>query len=329
MQTAFVTGGTGFVGRHVIEQLSSAGVRVVALRRRTSDVRHLEKYAGVELAEGSIGDLDSLRRAIPEGCDAVFHVAANTSFWSGANAEQTRDNVDGTRHVVEAAIARRVKRLVHTSSVAAWGEQHASPFDEAAPSNALASPVNYERTKRLAELEVDKGIARGLDAVIVNPGHIVGRYDKTGWARMFPLVQQGKLPGIPPGAGTFAHVVEVARAHITAVDKGRSGERYLLGGADASYVELVGIIGKLLGKKVPEKATPAWILKVFGRVSEWGSRVTRRAPDVTPEIATMMGRPPHTFRSDKAIRELGFRAVPLEEMLREAHAWMKEEGLVS
>jgi dihydroflavonol-4-reductase len=326
-RTAFVTGGTGFLGRHVVEQLTSLGWRVVALHRPTSDVKHLKAY-GVELAVGSITDAKSLLRAMPEGCDAVFHIAGNTSLWSGGDAEQTRENVGGTRNVVEAAIARKARRLVHTSTEGAWGEQHEEGFDETAKSNALASTINYERSKYLGELEVDKGVGRGLEACIMCPGHIVGKYDASQWARMITLVQRGKLPGVPPGRGTWAHATQVAKAHIAAVDKGRSGERYLLGGTWGTYLEVVTIIGRLTGKKVPTKPMPAWIIRVLGRVSQWGSYVTKRAPTVTPEIATGTSRPPHLFKSDKAIRELGYEAVPLEAMFRESYEWLRDEGLL-
>jgi dihydroflavonol-4-reductase len=323
-RTAFVTGATGFLGRHVVEQLTGLGWRVVALHRPTSDVRALKTYPGVELAVGSITDPDSLARARPEG----FHVAGNTSLWRGGDALQTRENVDGTRFMVETALAKKARRFVHTSSVSAFGEQKVVPFDETARSTALESFIHYERTKYLGELEVDKGVARGLDACVMNPGHIVGKYDAHSWARMITLVHRGKLPGVPPGTGVWASGTEVARAHVTAVDKGRKGERYLLGGTEATYLEMVRIIGQLTGRKVPGKPMPGWVLRAYGRASDWASRVTRRPPTVTPEIAAATNRVPQLFRSDKAMRELGYRAVPLEDMLREAHGWMKAEGLL-
>jgi nucleoside-diphosphate-sugar epimerase len=325
-RTAFVTGGTGFLGRHVVEQLGSHGWRVVALHRPTSDVRHL-KACGAELAVGSITDAKSLLRAMPDGCDAVFHVAGNTSLWSGDREQQTRENVEGTRNVVEAALARKARRLVHTSTEGAWGEQD-DVFDETAPSNALSSFINYERTKYLAELEVERGVARGLEACIMCPAHIVGKYDKAQWARMIVLVHTGKLPGVPPGKGTWAHATQVARAHVAAVDRGRSGERYLLGGVWETYLEAIRIIGQLTGKRVPARPMPTWIIRALGRVSQWGSYLTRRAPTVTPEIAAGLSRPPHLFKSDKAIRELGYEAVPLCDMLRESFEWLRDEGVL-
>jgi dihydroflavonol-4-reductase len=328
-RTAFVTGGTGFLGRHIVEQLTAQGWRVVALHRPSSDVKALKTYPGVELAEGSITDPGSISRGMPDRCDAVFHVAGNTSLWSGGDAQQTLENVDGTRNMVQAALAKKAARFIQTSSVSAWGEQHDVPFDETATSHAPESFVNYERTKYAGELEVLKGVAGGLEACIMCPGHIVGRYDANNWARLIRLVDAGKLPGVPPGEGTWAHAHEVAKAHLTAVDKGRVGERYLLGGTFATYLEAVRIIGQLTGKKVPTKTMPGWVIRALGRVSQWGSYVTRRAPTITPEIAAGTSRPPHLFKSDKAIRELGYAAVPMEQMLREAYEWLRDEGLLT
>jgi dihydroflavonol-4-reductase len=327
IRTAFVTGGTGFLGRHIVEQLVAAGWHVVALHRANSNVAHLQA-SGAELVEGTITDAKSIERAMPPSCDAVFHVAGNTSLWSGGDEEQTRVNVDGTRIVADASVRKETKCFVHTSSVSAWGPQLAGEFDETATSNALQSSINYERSKYLGELEVEKAAKRGLRAVILSPGAIVGRYDVTGWARMIRLVHSGKLPGVPPGGGSWADAREVASAHIAAVAHGRSGERYLLGGVDATLLEFVTLIGQLTGKKVPSKALPPGLVRAMGRVSQWGSYLTRKPPRVTPEIAQSTTRPPRYFRSDKAIRELGYRAVPLAEMVRDSYEWLKEENLL-
>lgn len=327
-RTAFVTGGTGFLGRHVVEQLAYQGWRVVALHRRTSDVRGLQTYTGVELALGSITDPASLDRAMPQGCDAVFHVAGNTSLWSGGNAQQTLENVDGTRFVVEACLEKKVGRLVHTSSVASWGEQHVVPFDESAPQHAAGSFVNYERTKYLGELEVLKGVKRGLAACIMNPGHIVGRYDANSWARLHPAGRRPEAPRDPAGRG-----------HLGRRDRGGQGphhgrregprRRALPARRDVRHLRRGNpIIGQLTGRKVPTRAMPGWVIRALGRVSQWGSYVTKRAPQVTPEIAAATSRPPHLFKSDKAIRELGYAAVPLETMLREAYDWLESEGML-
>jgi nucleoside-diphosphate-sugar epimerase len=325
-RTAFVTGGTGFLGRHIVEQLTSMGWHVVAMHRPNADIRHLVA-CNAELCVGSVTSTKAVQRAMPPSCDAVFHVAGNMSLWSGGDAEQTRVNVLGTRIVAQVALEKETKCLVHTSSVSAWGEQKIIPFDETAKSTAHRSPINYERSKYLGEIEVEKIIQKGLRAVFINPGAVVGRYDKTGWAKMIRLVQAEKLPGIPAGAVCWAHAEQVARAHIAAVDQGRLGERYLLGGVDATFVEAVALMGALTGKKVPDKPMPTWLVRVLGRVSEWGSLVSRKPPRVTPEIAMLMRRPPQYFRSDKAVAELGYKAVPLFDMLRESYEWLRSEKI--
>ncbi len=323
-RTAFVTGGTGFLGINLVDALLAAGWHVVALYRETSNVERL-RSRGVALALGGIGDRASLDRAIPEACDAVFHVAGNISLWSGGNAQQTLDNVDGSRNVAEAALAKKVGRFIHTSSVAAWGPPANATFDETAIQHGGDSRVHYEKTKFEGEREVKKLVERGLPAVIMNPCHIVGRYDVHGWSSMLRLVHEKKLPGIPPGAGSFCEAGAVSRAHIAAVERGKVGENYLLGGADATYVEMVRIVGEVLDEPVTAKPLPLWLIATLGRVSQWGSYVTRRAPLITPETAIALSHP-YAVNCAKAIRELGYEVTPLRDMLETAHAWMVEEG---
>jgi nucleoside-diphosphate-sugar epimerase len=209
-KTAFVTGATGFVGINLVSALRDAGWNVTALHRKTSNTRYLAPL-GAALVVGDITDRASLERGMPENVDAVFHVAASLSLEGRGDAQQTRINVEGTRNVVEVALAKNAKRFIHTSSMAAYGLQDGD-VDETTRSTALDTPINYFRTKRLAEEEVDRGIANGLDAVIVNPSNIVGPYDTQSWARMFKLVHTGTLPGVGPGSGSFCHVREVVGA---------------------------------------------------------------------------------------------------------------------
>lgn len=324
-KTAYVTGSNGFLGLNLAEQLNLQGWRVLALHRRTSDTRYLKRLP-VELVEGDINDLASLIRTLPQGVDAVFHVAGSTSLWSQKNAEQDLVNIEGTRNMVEAALNADAKRFVYTSSISAYGI-YRGKINEAADQLGAISPVNYQRSKLAAEEEVRKGIARGLDAVIINPSGIIGPYDTGGYARLFRLVCAGQLPGVPPGSLSFCHVREVAKAHIAAAERGRTGERYLLGGADASFLELVKIIGDLCGKPVPDKPTPAWVLKAMGRVGNWASLFTGQQPTLTPEAASMVTRSMFCDCS-KAMRELGYQAVPLRAMAEDCYTWLKQEGLL-
>lgn len=324
--TAFVTGGTGFLGLNLVEQLCSCGWRVIALHRPVSDTRWLLKL-GAELAEGDILDPESLRRALPERAEAVFHVAGNTRLWSPGNARQTRENVLGTRNVAETALARGVKRMVHTSTVAVYGFQEGRVTEESLHLGR-SSWINYFRSKALAEDAVRSAIERGLDAVIVNPANIVGPYDTGNWSRLITLIHERRLPGVPSGSGSFAHSLEVARAHLAAFEHGRRGENYLLGGVDASYLEVAHLIGELTGRKVPRRAAPDVLLRVVARFNHLRSLLTRSEPDLSPEAVALVTRRVHCS-SDKAVRELGYRPLALRTMLEDCHRWMVETGRLS
>ena len=322
-KVAYVTGSNGFLGLNLCEALLAQGWRVLALHRPTSDTRYLKRLA-VEPVEGDINDPASLARTLPRDVDALFHVAGSTNLWSQRNAEQDRINIEGTRNAVEAALAANAQRFVHTSSISAWGMCNGR-IDETTLQLGGTSPVNYQRSKYAAEGEVLKGIVKGLDAVIVNPAGILGRYDTGGYARLFRMVHAGTLPGVPPGSLSFCDAREVAKAHIAAAERGRTGERYLLAGVDASLLELVQVIGELAGKPVPDKASPAWLLKAVAMAGEWASLLTGKEPRLTREAATMATRTLYCDCS-KAVRELGFQPVALRAMAADCYEWMKREG---
>lgn len=325
LRTAFVTGATGFVGLNLVEQLTRLGWDVVALHRASSDLTYLRRFP-VRLVEGAVEDLGSLVRAVPESVDVVFHVAADVTFWSRRKTRQTRTNVDGTRNVVAASLKRSARKFVHTSTTSVYGFATA-PFDEAAPHTGRDSWFHYMHTKALAEEEVRHGIAAGLDAVILNPANVIGPYDRHNWARLIRLAADGKLPRVPPGRGSFCHVVEVARAHVTAAERGRTGENYVLAGADASYQDTVRIVGELVGRHVGTRVVPASVLRVAAAVLGSLSHLTGKEPVVTPEGAAFLSAD-LTCRSDKAIRELGYRAVSLRTMLEDSYRWLVAEGLL-
>ena len=323
-KTAFLTGGTGFLGLNLVRQLTEQGWAVTALHRPSSNLTYLKRFP-VKLVAGTIEDPDSVFSAMPEGLDAVFHIAGDVSFWSGHRARQICTNVDGTRHVAQAAQIRGAKRFVHTSSIAVYGVQ-AEEFDETAPHLGLSSPIGYLQSKARAEEEIQKAVENGLDAVILNPANIVGPYDSANWGRLFRLVAEDKVPGIPPGEAPFCHVAEVAKAHLAAWERGRTGENYILAGTQATYLQAFQVVGKLLGHAVPGKTVPASALHAAGWLAEMKSRITRREPEITPEMATLLSVTLRC-RSGKAIRELGFQAVPLETMFADCYAWLQAERL--
>jgi nucleoside-diphosphate-sugar epimerase len=323
--TAFVTGATGFLGLNLVAHLTELGWNVIALHRAQSNLTYLKRFP-VRLVEGSVEDAASLERALPDGVDVVFHTAADVSFWSRHRARQTRTNVDGTRNVVAAALRRGAKKFVHTSTTSVYGLP-SETFDETAPHLGKHSSFNYQRTKALAEEEVRRGIESGLDAVLLNPANIVGRYDLHNWSRLIRLAAEGRLPRVPPGRASFCHAAEVARAHVAAAEHGRTGENYILGGADATYAEAVRVIGELLQRPIKVRVARPILLRVAGRVLDWTARLGNREPLITPESAAFLCSS-LLCRCDKAVRELGYRPVPLRTMLEDCYGWMVAEGLI-
>ncbi|HEY2678575.1 MAG TPA: NAD-dependent epimerase/dehydratase family protein [Steroidobacteraceae bacterium] len=324
-RAAFVTGGTGFVGLNLVKELMIRGWDVTALHRASSDLKFLKRFRP-KLVAGAITDRASLDAAIPPGTDTIFHVAGNTNMWRGGNAEQTRDNVDGTRNIIEAAVEKRVRRVVVTSSISAYGPVDGDITEET-PSLAEHSRVNYQRTKWQAQEIARAAVSRGLEVVIMQPGAIMGPYDIGTWSRLFVMVRDAKLPGVPPSLLTFTHVREVVSAHIAAADKGENGGSYLLGGENKTLLELVREAAFLVGKPAPAKETPLGLLRTVAVLGDLASRFTGKAPPITPEMTDSMSRRVSTA-SVKAQRELGYRVVGLKDMCKDCYDWMLAEGRI-
>jgi dihydroflavonol-4-reductase len=322
---AFVTGGTGFVGLNLVKELMIRGWDVTALHRPTSDLKFLKRFRP-KLVVGAITDSDSLLRAIPAGTDTVFHVAGNTSMWRGGDAEQTRDNVDGTHNVVEASLSKGVRRLIVTSSISAYGPV-AGEVTEQTQSLAANSAVNYQKSKWQAQEVARAAVSRGLEVVIMQPGAIMGPYDVGTWSRIFLMVRDGKLPGVPKSGLTFTHVREVVAAHIAAAGRGENGGQYLLGGENKTMLDLVREVSGLLGKPAPAKEMSVGLLRIVAMGGDLMSRVTGKEPPITPEVVKTISKNAYTS-SAKAQRELGYKIVPLKEMVKDCHDWMVAEGRI-
>lgn len=324
-RTAFVTGGTGFIGINLVQLLVEEGWSVTALHRSSSDLTYLSRFP-VALVEGSITNRASLEKSIPKGTDVVFHVAADTNFWSKRNAQQDVNNIDGTRNMVEVSAQKGVGTFIHTSSNAVWGRLKGR-IDEETPDEGASSWINYERSKCLAEREAFKGTELGMKVVALNPGETVGPYDTASFGRLFFLLRDGDLPAVAPGDVFVAHVHDVVQAHLAAATNGRSGERYLLTGQEMPFPDFVAEIARVSGAKVPMNA-PAWVFKIYARIAVMIAAITGKEPDVTPEMATSMGDLGRVFVNDKAIRELGFRVQAPEVAIRDNYEWLVSEGLL-
>lgn len=322
MSSAFVTGASGFVGAEVAMQLCEAGWEVTAARRATSKVDRLADYE-IQWVETDIHDAERVTSDMPEHVDCVFHVAGNTTFWPREFDAQYRDNVLGTRSLVTAAINTGAKRFVFTSSGAAYGQQ-SEVLHEGLRSKALVSPVNYDRTKWLAENEVHAGIEQGLDAVILNPAAVLGPGDHN-FTILFKQIATGKLPAVMPAKTSFCHIREVGRAHLLAYEKGRTGENYLLGGENASQLDLARAIAEVAGSKPPKYEIPGSVFYGIGAALELVSAVTKRPPALTRTFSKAFRHCWYTC-SDKAIEELGYDPPTMREIAQDTLAWLRTEG---
>lgn len=321
-----VTGANGFLGINLVEQLIKARWRVIALCQPGTDLQYLRPFP-VDLAECDIRDGASVASAIPQKVEAVFHTAAVTSLWSRRRAIQREVNVAGTRNIVHACLQREVRKLIHTSTWNTYGLGHAA-ISEATHQTGGLSAINYVQTKYLAEEEVRRAVEQGLDATIINPCHIMGRYDTHNWGRMFKLVAQGRLPAIPPVRGAFCHAEAVALAQLVAVDCGRRGENYLLPGVEASFAEVITIIAELMKRPAPRWQIPVSVFRAIVNLKAALASLTGKEPDLTPDAVALMLNEPR-IETEKAERELAYRRVPLRAMLEDTYRWLADVGLLA
>lgn len=320
--TVFLTGASGFLGGQLLRELRAAGHPVRALSRSEPGDATIRALGG-EPVRASLDDRASLAVAM-RGCEAVFHAAADTSLWRPHAVRQTATNVLGTQYMLDAAQDVGVQAFMHTSSVSAWSHRVHGTLDETVPQRGAESWINYECSKYLGEQAVRQA---PLPWIVFQPSHILGPGDRHNWSRLIRLIDAEKLPGIPPGVGVFADVREIARAQVCAWQRRRFGECYLMGGAQASFVAFVHRVGEALGRRTPRGATPAWLLAAFARLVGFGASITGKEPDVTPEGATLTAH--HlSVDSSKAIAELGYRETPLDVLLADTLAWMRQEQML-
>ena len=327
-QPALVTGASGFVGSAVARALLAAGRRVRVLLRPSSDRRNVADL-DVDVYYGSLEDYDSFDEALA-GCGALFHVAADYRLWVRDPASMHAANVDGTRALMNAALAAGVKRIVYTSSVATIGlTPDGSPADETTPSTVEDMIGPYKSSKFLAERAVDALIReRGLPAVIVNPSTPIGPRDvkPTPTGRMIVEAASGRMPAFVDTGLNLVHVDDVAAGHLLAEAKGRVGERYILGGENLALAEILGRIAALTGRKAPTIKVPIPAIWPVAVVAEMVGHVTGREPFVTLD-GLRMARHKMFFSSAKAARDLGYTARPAEAALSDAIAWFREAGM--
>jgi dihydroflavonol-4-reductase len=322
-----VTGATGFVGSAVLRALVARGERVRVLARVSSPRRNLDGVV-CDVAEGDMTDAASMAKAM-QGVRFLYHVAADYRLWARDPGEIRRANLAGAEAVMAAALAAGVERIVYTSSVATLrAADAATVVDETAPLAEQEAVGAYKQSKVAAERLVERMVAeQGLPAVIVNPSTPIGPRDikPTPTGRMVLEAAQGKIPAFVDTGLNLVHVDDVAAGHLLAMEKGRVGERYVLGGQDMSLKAMLADIAALTGRKAPTVALPRGPLYPLAYVAEGIARATGKEPMLTRDALKMASH--HMFFSSaRAERELGYAARPYTEALADAIAWFREAG---
>ena len=324
-----VTGASGFVGAAVARALLAQGRKVRVLLRPQSDRRNIDGL-DVETRLGSLEDTASLAAAL-EGCGALYHVAADYRLWVRDEAPMMRANVEGTRLLMLAALDAGIERIVYTSSVATLGLSPGSIADETTPSTLGDMIGPYKRSKFLAEEAVRALIAeRQLPAVIVNPSTPVGPRDvkPTPTGRMIVEAASGRMPAFVDTGLNIVHVDDVAAGHLLAEERGRVGERYILGGENLSLAEILRRIAALTSRKPPSLSIPIPLIWPIALGAEAWGRVSGKEPFVTCD-GLRMARKTMYFSSAKAEGALGYRARPAQQALADAVTWFRQAGMVA
>jgi dihydroflavonol-4-reductase len=347
---AFVTGATGFLGSHVARVLAEQGAELRLLVRPTSDLRNLDGLAADRVV-GDLRDSASIEKAL-SGCDVVFHVAADYRLWvRGRDSnEMYRSNVEGTRSLLEAARKQGIRRIVYTSSVAtmgfisndaaallrsAWTGEGARPStstlaDEESPVGLADMIGHYKRSKFMAEQVAFAAARSGVDVVIVNPTTPIGERDikPTPTGRIVLDFLKRKFPAYVETGLNLVDATECARGHIQALEKGRSGERYILGGENLTLKQILDRLAAITGLPSPTVKLPYIFALAAGVVDEMVTgRILGREPRVTIDTVRM-GRKMMFVSSAKAERELGWRTVPVDGALRRSVEWFRANGYV-
>ena len=323
---ALVTGGTGFVGANLVRELLADGQTVRVLARKGNDRRALEDCA-VDVAEGDLLDRASLRAAVA-GVRRVYHVAADYRLWAPDPAPLYRANVDGTRNILEAATEAGVERIIYTSTVGALGiPKDGTPGNEATAVSLAAMVGPSQASKFLAERVADEWVARGAPIVIVNPSAPIGPWDvkPTPTGQMIVDFLKGKMVGSVATGLNVVHVRDVARGHILAGERGRRGERYILGNKNMSLLEIFQALSRLTGVPAPRIRVPYAVAWLAAAGMEGVARVTGGTPAV-PLTAVRMARKRMYFTVDKAVRELSLPQTSVDQALAEAVEWFVTRG---
>ncbi len=325
----FVTGSTGFIGACIVRELLKDGHQVRVLVRHGSNISNLDRL-DVDILSGGLHDKSLLVKGMSD-CDWVFHVAADYRLWTPEPQAMYHANVEGTRSILQSALESGVKRVVYTSSVGTLGNPgDGTPGNEDTPVCFEDMVGDYKKSKFLAEREAEKFIDKGLDLIIVNPSTPVGPNDikPTPTGRIVLDFLNRKMPAYLDTGLNLIAVEDCARGHILAAEKGRTGEKYILGNRDLTLREIFLMLEQLTGIAAPKVRLPYKPILLAAYLNEFLSRITGREP-LIPLAGVQMARKLMFFEASKAVCELGLPQTPVEEALGRAADWFRSNGYLS
>ena len=319
-EKVFITGATGFVGANLVRLLIEENYQVKALVRKNTNLTNL-KNLKIELVEGDLCD-EYLFKEMSD-CDYLFHVAAHYSLWQKDQDLLHQSNIFGTKNILQAAKQAGIKRTVYTSSVAAIGVRK----DGILADETYQSPVeqligNYKKSKYYAEQEAQKVISSGHDVVIVNPTTPIGAYDikPTPTGEIIVRFLTGNMPAFVNTGLNFINVKDVAKGHLLALEKGKTGERYILGNQNLTLQEFLNKLAQVTGKKAPSIKLPLWLPLTIAFCDEYLLSKLGKTPSVAVEAVKMSGQFMY-YNSHKAVTELGLPQTDIEEAIKDAVRW--------
>ena len=327
MKKILVTGATGFLGSNLASALVESGAKVRILRRPTSSLGALEGI-DVEHVVGDIRDPEAVLRAA-RGCETVFHAAALVSYWRRQREEMYATNIGGTANVVNACLKAGVRRLVHTSSIAAIGfAGNGTLANESTPFNWDRYDIGYRISKYHAEQEIVRGIQRGLSAVIVNPSVIIGERDiHFNGGQIIRDVYRKRIFYYAKGGINIVYVGDVVRGHISAAQLGGIGERYILGGENLTHRDVIAITADIVGGMKPVAKLPMWLVRSIAEASELYGNLTNSKPWIGRELIGGIDLQ-CWFSCDKAKENLGYTVTPFRTAVQKAFDWYRQEHLL-
>jgi dihydroflavonol-4-reductase len=329
VKPALITGATGFVGWHVARKWLDRGVPARALVRGHAGRAGAAELDGIESVQGDLRDADSLARAVA-GCGVVFHIAADYRLWTRDPQQMYQSNVEGTRNLLEASRRAGVERVVYTSTVGCIGMPKGGLGDEESPVGIGEMTGPYKRSKFLAEQVALEFAAEGFPVVIVNPTAPVGDHDfkPTPTGKIIVDFVRGAMPGFVDTGLNVVDVRDVAEGHLLALERGRPGERYILGSENLTLQQIFASLAGIAGRPAPKIRVPYAVAYAVGVASTAWAGITGREP-LAPLDGVRMARKKMWVRHDKAAHELGYAPGPAAVALRRAVEWFQANGYVA